>query len=235
MEGTGGEQHTNTFRFKHHAMPIPTITSTDRIVAATHILTDAITGIQEAPPDKMQAILTLRQLPLGETPPVPVPIDPPASPSPSSTVAPTTLTQLDVMDDRSIHMWDPRQIPQHAPTQQHHTTTPTNDNYLTPVAIIEDNATPTQTTSHSIPQCQTHAQHRTAYVHLINSTITKALMPLTGFKPTCKYLTHGYIATTQAPLVQTYGINPTTASQPNTVSINFISSIIDDHQKCKAR
>jgi hypothetical protein len=51
MVGTGGEQLTDTFRFKHHAMPVPTITPTDRIIAATRHLTDAIAGIQEAPPD----------------------------------------------------------------------------------------------------------------------------------------------------------------------------------------
>jgi hypothetical protein len=59
MEGTGGEQLTGTFCFKHHAMPVPTITSTDRIVAAACIFTDAISGIQEAPPNKMQAIISL--------------------------------------------------------------------------------------------------------------------------------------------------------------------------------
>jgi hypothetical protein len=53
----------------------------------------------------------------------------------------------------------------------------------------------------------------------------KALMQLINFKPTCKYPTHGYIAATQALLVQTYGINPLMASQPNTVSINFIGVV----------
>jgi hypothetical protein len=111
MEGTGGEQLTDTFWFKHHAMPVPTITSTDRIVATTHLLTDAITSIQDAPPNKMQAILTLQQLLLGKTPPVPIPINPPASPSPLPTVATTTPTQLNNMDDEPIHMWDPQQLP----------------------------------------------------------------------------------------------------------------------------
>jgi hypothetical protein len=59
MEGTGGKRLTDTFHFKHHAMPIPTITPTNRIIAATRDLTAAILGIQEAPPNKLQAIATL--------------------------------------------------------------------------------------------------------------------------------------------------------------------------------
>jgi hypothetical protein len=111
MEGTGGEQLTNTLLFRHHTMPIPTITSTGRIIAVTCILTDAITGIQEAPHNKMQVILTLQQLLLGKTPPVPIPIDPPVSPSPLPAFAPTTPTQLKDMDNKPIHMWDPQQFP----------------------------------------------------------------------------------------------------------------------------
>jgi hypothetical protein len=67
-----------------------------------------------------------------------------------------------------------------------------------------------------------------AHIHLINSAITKALMPLIDFKPTYKYPAHGYIAATQALLVQTYSINPSMASQPNTTSINFIGAVVDD-------
>ncbi len=59
MEGTGGKGLTDTFRYKHHAMPVPLITPTDRIIAATRVLTAAITGVQASPPDKLQAIKTL--------------------------------------------------------------------------------------------------------------------------------------------------------------------------------
>jgi hypothetical protein len=45
MEGTGGKRLTDTFRFKHQAMPVPSITSTDRIIAATHDLMAAILGV----------------------------------------------------------------------------------------------------------------------------------------------------------------------------------------------
>jgi hypothetical protein len=130
------------------------------------------------------------------------------------------------MDNKPIHMWDPRQLPPHAPTPQHHTTTPNNDDYPPPVAIIEDDATPTQITSHSVPHCQTCAQHCAAHKPCINSAITKAFMLLIDFKPTEKYPAHGYIATTQALCVQTYDINPLMASQPNIASINFIGTIV---------
>jgi hypothetical protein len=59
MADTGGKRITGTFRYCHHTIPIPTITATDRILHATARLTDAIAGMQEAPPDKMQAIQTL--------------------------------------------------------------------------------------------------------------------------------------------------------------------------------
>jgi hypothetical protein len=80
MADTGGEQLTNKFCFNHHARPVPTITPMDRVIAATRHLTDDITGIQEAPPDKLQAILTLWQLLLGKSPLVPILIDPPIRP-----------------------------------------------------------------------------------------------------------------------------------------------------------
>jgi hypothetical protein len=50
-------------------------------------------------------------------------------------------------------------------------------------------------------------------------------MPLIKSKLASNYPTHGYIAATQALLVQTYGIVPT--MQKNT-SINFIGAIVDD-------
>ncbi len=62
MEGTGGERLTDTFRFKHHAMSVPTITFTNKIITVTRDLTAAILGIQEAPPNKLQAIATLRHI-----------------------------------------------------------------------------------------------------------------------------------------------------------------------------
>jgi hypothetical protein len=76
MADTGGERITDTFRFKHHAMPVPIITPTDCIIAATQSLTAAIAGVTEAPPTELQAIENLRLLLLGETPPPPVLVNP---------------------------------------------------------------------------------------------------------------------------------------------------------------
>ena len=69
MADTGGERITDTFRYNHHALPVPKITATDRILEATSRLTAAIEGVQESPSDELAAILALRTLLLGEVPP----------------------------------------------------------------------------------------------------------------------------------------------------------------------
>jgi hypothetical protein len=45
MADTGGKRITDTFQFKHHAIPVPEITATSRIIDATTRLTAAITGV----------------------------------------------------------------------------------------------------------------------------------------------------------------------------------------------
>jgi hypothetical protein len=233
MADTGGEQLTNTFHFKHHAMPVPTITLTDRIIAATRHLTDAIAGIQEAPPDELQAILTLRQLLLGKSPLVPIPIDSPSVLAPPEVNTLDIPLQLDNKDNKPIHMWDPSLVPQHVPMEHHHIVTSNNKDRPCPIAIIEqDKMTHTQAPPHPEPpirtwaqQCCACAQHQSTHAHLINSAITEVLMPLINIKPACNSPTHGYITATQVLLVQTYGIVPTT--QKNT-SINFIGTIVND-------
>jgi hypothetical protein len=69
MRDTGGKHIINTFRYKHHAILIPKITITDCILNATCCLTAAIEGIQEAAPDELQAIKSLCQILLANTPP----------------------------------------------------------------------------------------------------------------------------------------------------------------------
>jgi hypothetical protein len=66
MHDIGGKRITDTFRYKHHAISIAEVTATDCILEATHRLTTAIEGIQEAAPDKLQAIESLRQILLGK-------------------------------------------------------------------------------------------------------------------------------------------------------------------------
>jgi hypothetical protein len=60
MADIGGERVTDTFRYNHHAIPVPKITATDRILDATARLTVAIEGVQEAPPDELATIQALR-------------------------------------------------------------------------------------------------------------------------------------------------------------------------------
>ncbi len=59
MKDTGGEHVPDMFRYQHHAIPVPAITTTDRILEATRHLTDAIKGVQEAPLEEMAAIQSL--------------------------------------------------------------------------------------------------------------------------------------------------------------------------------
>jgi hypothetical protein len=73
MANKGGERITNTFHFKHHAIPVPEITATNRIIDVTKRLPAAITGIQDAPPDKMEAIQSFCTLLLGKVAPLPPP------------------------------------------------------------------------------------------------------------------------------------------------------------------
>jgi hypothetical protein len=168
MADTGAERLTDTFRYKHHTMPVPTITPTDRIIAATRHLTNALSGTQEAPPDKLQAILSLRQLLLGEAPP-PVPVNPPPI---TSHDAP--IPCLDPYD-KPIHMWNPNSTQHSAvPTLPHKFTTVTNPPGDHP-NVIEDDMLPAL---HRSQPAQTHAQHRAAHVHLINSTTTCMHTPI---------------------------------------------------------
>jgi hypothetical protein len=117
--------------------------------------------------------------------------------------------------------------------EHRHTITSNNKDHPHPVLIIkQDKISHTQALPHPGPPIRTWAQQRctcaqyqSAHVHLINSTITDALMPLNDTKPACNYPTHGYIATTRALLVQTYSIVPTTQ---NNTSINLIGTIVND-------
>ncbi len=81
MCDTGGECIMGMFRYKHHAIPIPVITATDHILEATHQLTAAIEGVQDAAPDKLQAIKSLLHILLGKQ----IPQQPTAMPTTSHT------------------------------------------------------------------------------------------------------------------------------------------------------
>jgi hypothetical protein len=91
-------------------------------------------------------------------------------------------------------------------------------------AIIDSN-------NHVTPppwQVWTHAQHQSSHVHLINSTITKALMPLIDLRPTISFPAHGYISATQALHENTYGLIHKANSPITAGSVFFIGAIIDN-------
>ena len=99
MVDTGGERITNTFRFCHHAIPVPTIMATDRILHATACLTAAIEGVQEAPPDELAAIQALRTLLLGEVPP-------------TEPTTPQVSAPRPFHDKEPVFIWSPDQVQQ---------------------------------------------------------------------------------------------------------------------------
>jgi len=59
---SGATRLTDTWKFKHHALPIPSISQTDRIVKATQHLATVIEGANPSPPDELTAIENLRAL-----------------------------------------------------------------------------------------------------------------------------------------------------------------------------
>jgi hypothetical protein len=205
-------------------MPVPTITPTDRIIAATRDLTAAIPGIQEAPPNKLQAITTPRHILLGKVPPTSIPIDP-------APIAPVPPPLAAAVDKEPIHIWDPN-----AHQLQHiqdaivpgNTTTP-GQHAAGPAFIDDNNDSPVTPPPRAARTAHKHAQHCTQQqVHLINLVITEALMPMIDIKPAAMFPAHGYDAATRALLENTYGaVQP--ANSPVTLdSNNFIGAILSD-------
>jgi hypothetical protein len=129
MADTGGKRITDTFRFKHHAIPVPEISATNRIINATTRLTAAIVGFQDAPPNKMEAIQSLRTLLLGKIAPLPLP---------TPSILPTPPPATPVVDkDEPIIIWNPQLVQPALPTHNLNTNN-INSNCNTP-AIVEDN------------------------------------------------------------------------------------------------
>jgi hypothetical protein len=102
MKDTGAERVTDMFRYQHHAIPVPHIMATDRIIAAACRLTDVIQGVQEALADEMAAIASLCFLLLGET----LPLDPTPPVDPATVAHPDKPT----VDELPIVMWDPMAV-----------------------------------------------------------------------------------------------------------------------------
>jgi hypothetical protein len=107
MADTGGKRVTDRFRFKHHAISVPEITATNRIINATTRLATAIAGIQDAPLN--EAIQSLPTLLLGKVAPLP-----PPTPSILATSPPPTPL---VDKDKPIIIWNPQLVQTNTPNQ----------------------------------------------------------------------------------------------------------------------
>jgi hypothetical protein len=123
MADTVGERITDTFQFCQHAIPVPTIMTTDRILDATAHLTAAIKGVQEAPPDELEAIQAPRTLLLGEVPPT--------APTPPQISAPCPIN-----DDEPVFIWSPEEVQN--PTHDVSINTPTSVPSRTGTPVIID-------------------------------------------------------------------------------------------------
>jgi hypothetical protein len=105
MKEMGGERVTDTFRYQNHAIPVQVITATDCILEATCRLTDAINGVQEAPPEKLAATQNICTLFLGKvTPQQPEPHPQPCRPEAPLTVSPPAKPEH---NNARILLWDP--------------------------------------------------------------------------------------------------------------------------------
>jgi hypothetical protein len=183
MADTGGKRITDTFRFKHHAIPVPKISAANRIIDATTRLTAVIAGIQDTPPDKMEAIQSLRTLLLGK-----VALLPP--PTPSILPTPPPRTSL-VDEDKLVIIWNSQLVQPSLPTHNHNING-INSNRNNP-AITDDESddnspNPSHSTCpphhHLIRPLQnrplTRNQLRLCTAYVINCIIAEELMSITS-------------------------------------------------------
>jgi hypothetical protein len=102
MANTGGKRSTDTFHLKHHAITVPEITATNRIIDATTRLIAAIVGAQDASPDNMEAIQSLCTLLLSKIAPL-------STPAPRILPTPPPSTPV-VEEDEPTIIWNPQLV-----------------------------------------------------------------------------------------------------------------------------
>jgi hypothetical protein len=210
------------FRFKHHSIPVSGITATNRIIDATTRLTAAIAGVQDVPPNKMEAIQSLCTLLLGEDA-----LLPPLIPSILPISPPTTPV---VSKDEPIIIWNPQLARPALPTHNHNTNY-INSNPNTP-AIAKENGNGNSpissqrtrpTCHHLICPLQNHPltcnQLRLCSAHMINWVIVEELMhtPALCFHPPSLHCGYAFMA--ECILIETI-------SPPSHSTIHFIGAII---------
>ena len=174
MADTSGERIINTFRFNHHAVPVPRITATDRILDATAHLTAAIEGVQEAPPDELAAIQALQTLLLGEVPPT--------APSPPPVTAPRPI----IDDEEPVAIWNPDEVQQPVRNTGNKSPTSAPPSRRDWPAITEDNSDkesspPTllrrSPRTHAAPSTTTtRARLHACTAHMINCVIAEHVL-----------------------------------------------------------
>ena len=218
---SGAVRITGTWKFKHHALNIPAVSATDRIVKATRNLATAIQGANNSPPDELDAIEQLRALisnnstppPLaeenavvppelpGNVPPT-VPTQPSTQPSPPPVPTPVTQAVNEPILEQPVQSspFETESIDQ----SQH--------NALIPAFISQDD--------YDEPEQPRYNLRNRAL--LVNSQIEASLIPSTNiFKPTQKY-TRGFSAANHALQLSQL---PTHANFPTE---NYACAVLDE-------
>ena len=220
MADTGGERITDTFRYIHHALPVPKITATDRILEATARLTAAIEGVQESPPDELAAIQALRTLLLGEVPP--------SAPTPPPIPAPRPI-----VDEEPVEIWSPNDVQQQTrATGPNSPASPPLNRQNLP-AIIEDDSDddfvpPTilrrspRAHKPSTNNAHTHLHARTA--HMINCVIAEHVLTDTQLPPPIRHAP----AHRQGYALAAHLLHNSEQHSTETTSEHFIGAVLDD-------
>jgi hypothetical protein len=221
MADTGGKRITDTFRYNHHAIPVPKITATDRILEATTRLTAAIEGVQESPLDELAAIQALRTLLLGEVPPL--------APTP-----PPVQALRPIIDEEPVAIWRPDDVQQ--PIRATGTNSPaspppsqrdlsaiikddSDDDIVPPILLRRSpraHAAPSTTTAH------THLHARTA--HMINCVIAEHVLTDVQLPPP---ITNAP-AHRQGFALAAHLLHHNEQHSTETTSEHFIGAVLDD-------
>jgi hypothetical protein len=225
MANTGSKRITDTFRFKHHAIPVPEITATKKIINATTRLTAAIAGIQDAPPNKLEAIQSLCILLFGKVAPLP---------PPTTSIFPTPSPPTPVVnEDEPIIIWNPQLVQPALPTHNLNTGD-LNSNCDTPANVEDkgDNNSPilsqcTCPTHHYLifplqnhPLVSNHLRLRSA--HMINCVIVEELMPTPALCTCPPSLYCGYAFAAECILLEAISL-------PSHSTVHFIGAIINNN------
>ena len=210
---SGATRLTDTWKFKHHALNIPEVSTTDRIVKATQHLATAIQGANTAQPDELEAIEQLRALLSNNSTPQPI-AEPTQQESPPE-IPRTTLPTEPTPNPPAIFEPILEQQVQPATLETEPVDQPFFNNHPAPAFISQDD-------EDEPIQPRYNLRNR---AHLINSQIDESLVPAIDlFKPTQKY-TRGLAAANHALQLTQLA---RTAAQPDDLVEDFAFAILDE-------